>query len=99
VLRRDILPRAAPDLSRSGHIASLEALTQSEAVRLFVERAATVQTTASAEQITSASPGFSLTQLTRLPSCRSPAPDGIPLAIELAAARIKLLQVAEIAQH
>ena len=83
-----------------GALPPLEALTQSEAVRLFVERAATVQTTASAVQITSASPGFSLTLVNApavLQICQRL--DGIPLAIELAAARVKLLQVAEIAQH
>jgi predicted ATPase/TolA-binding protein len=72
----------------AGALPALETLAQSEAIRLFVERAA------------AASPGFSLT------SANTPAIlqvcqrlDGIPLAIELAAARTKMLQVEEIAQR
>jgi predicted ATPase/DNA-binding SARP family transcriptional activator/Tfp pilus assembly protein PilF len=65
-----------------------EVLGQYEAIRLFIERAAM------------ASLGFTLTPDNApaiLQVCQRL--DGIPLAIELAAARVKLLQVAEIAQH
>ena len=67
---------------------TLEALSHYEAVRLFVERAH------------AAAPGFTLT--------RDNAPavaqvchhlDGIPLALELAAARVKLLRVEQIASR
>ena len=78
-------PLTCPD---SVTLPPLETLTQSEAVRLFVERAAT------------ASPGFTLTPehaSAILQVCQRL--DGIPLAIELAAARVKLLQVEEIAQR
>ena len=72
---------SVPDSSQS----PMEALTKCAAVRLFVERAATVQ------------PGFALTdenavavtQITR-------SLDGIPLAIELAAARINVLSAEQI---
>src|SRR5215216_6020701 len=70
-------PLSLPDPSS---LATLESLTQYGAVRLFVERAKAVK------------PDFSLTQ------ANAPAVteicarlDGLPLAIELAAARIKLL--------
>ncbi|MCW5852774.1 MAG: helix-turn-helix domain-containing protein [Anaerolineae bacterium] len=63
-----------------------ERLAQSEAIRLFVARAAAVQ------------PGFVATS-ENLPSiahiCRTL--DGIPLALELAAARVRSLPVAQIA--
>jgi non-specific serine/threonine protein kinase len=67
---------------------SLATLAGSEAVRLFVERAAAVQTgfrlaTANAAAVTEI--------------CRRL--DGIPLAIELAAARVSALTPAQIAQH
>jgi len=65
---------------------SLEALGQFEAVRLFVARA----------QLTL--PSFALTQQNMLAVaqvCRRL--DGIPLALELAAARVKLLRVEQIA--
>jgi predicted ATPase/DNA-binding SARP family transcriptional activator len=71
-----------------GVLPPLETLAQSEAVRLFVERAATV------------SSGFALTPVNApaiLQICQRL--DGIPLAIELAAARTRLLQVDEIAQR
>jgi predicted ATPase/class 3 adenylate cyclase len=70
-------PLGLPDVS---HLPPLGALSQYEAVRLFIERAAAVK------------PGFLVTNenapavaeiTTRL--------DGLPLAIELAAARVKLL--------
>ncbi|HTP07779.1 MAG TPA: tetratricopeptide repeat protein, partial [Anaerolineae bacterium] len=63
-----------------------EVLMQSEAVRLFVERAADVQ------------PGFELTESTApaiAQICRRL--DGVALAIELAAARAKVLKVEQIA--
>lgn len=67
-------------IPRSSAEASLEALTQYDSVRLFIARARAVK------------PGFSVTSST------APAVaeichrlDGLPLAIELAAARIKLL--------
>lgn len=66
--------------------ASLEELAQSEAVRLFVERAAAVQ------------PAFDLTMANApvvADICRNL--DGIPLAIELAAARTKVLTAEQIA--
>jgi len=66
------------------HLPSLERLTQSEAVRLFAERAQAVH------------PDFTLTEET------TPAVaeicgrlDGLPLAIELAAARIRMLTLQE----
>src|SRR3989440_1692301 len=70
-------PLAVPDLSRSS---TDEDLTQVATVRLFVERARAIQ------------PGFQLTPV----NVRAIAEicallDGLPLAIELAAARIKLL--------
>ncbi|HEX2325773.1 MAG TPA: protein kinase, partial [Chloroflexota bacterium] len=63
----------------------LEKLAQSEAVRLFVERAASV------------SPGFVLTERNGgavAEVCRRL--DGLPLAIELAAARVRTLSVEQI---
>ncbi|HXL84882.1 MAG TPA: adenylate/guanylate cyclase domain-containing protein, partial [Casimicrobiaceae bacterium] len=65
---------------------TLEALTQFEAVRLFVERARAVQ------------PEFQVTQTnakTVADICQRL--DGIPLAIELASARVRALSVEEIA--
>ena len=74
---------AAPDPRQRPPFA---ALTQFEAVRLFVERAG------------AAMPGFALTP-DNAPAvvqvCRQL--DGIPLALELAAARLKLMRVEEIA--
>ena len=78
-------PLTTPNL---GQLPSLEELAHYEAVRLFAERAQII------------SPGFTLTPA-NLPAvvliCQRL--DGIPLAIELAAARVKLLQVEEIAKH
>ncbi|MDE3089072.1 MAG: protein kinase [Chloroflexota bacterium] len=68
------------------HLPPPEQLTQYDAVHLFVDRAASV------------SPDFSLTEHNALPVaqiCRRL--DGIPLAIELAAARVKGLSVDQIA--
>lgn len=64
----------------------LETLAQSEAVRLFIERAQT------------ASPGFTLTETNAAPILEiCQRLDGIPLAIELAAARLRVLSVGQIA--
>ena len=66
--------------------AGRDTLVQSEAVRLFVDRAAAAQ------------PGFELTEANALAVaqvCRRL--DGVALAIELAAARVKLLKVEQIA--
>ncbi len=68
------------------HVPSLERLTDYEAVRLFVERAAASQ------------PRFVVTNRTAasvVQVCHRL--DGIPLAIELAAARVKVLTVEQIA--
>jgi predicted ATPase/DNA-binding XRE family transcriptional regulator len=71
-----------PDASQRD---SIETLNRSEAARLFVERASTVL------------PGFALTN-DNAPAvaeiCRQL--DGIPLAIELAAARVRVLRVEQI---
>jgi predicted ATPase/DNA-binding SARP family transcriptional activator len=78
-------PLAVPNPQRRY---SLEELGQCEAVRLFVERAA------------AALPSFTLTQINAAAvaqSCRRL--DGIPLAIELAAARVKILSVAQLAER
>jgi len=83
---------AVPTLSMpppgSRHLPPLETLTQYEAVRLFIERAEAVY------------PGFTVT------NSNAPAVahichrlDGIPLAIELAAARVKTLTVDQIASR
>src|SRR5215213_10113162 len=70
-------PLSLPDPSS---LATLESLTQYGAVRLFVERAKAVK------------PDFSLTQANAPAVAEICARlDGLPLAIELAAARIKLL--------
>jgi predicted ATPase/DNA-binding SARP family transcriptional activator len=72
-----------PDL---GQRTSLELLAHCEAVRLFIERA------------TSALPAFTLTEANApaiIQICQRL--DGIPLALELAAARIKVLSVEQIA--
>ncbi len=84
------VPYRVPPLTLPETAESLpvEMLGQYEAIWLFVERAATV------------SPGFSLTPASApaiLQVCQRL--DGIPLAIELAAARVKLLQVHEISQR
>ena len=78
-------PMTFPDPQR---LPPLEHLNQYEAVHLFVDRARSI------------SPGFSITQ----ENARDVASickrlDGIPLAIELAAARVKILTVRQIASH
>jgi predicted ATPase len=82
------VPWTVPSLSVAGPADSEDpvSLMQWEAVRLFVERAAAVQ------------PGFALTPdlapwIAQI--CRRL--DGIPLAIELAAARVRVLTVGQIA--
>lgn len=68
-----------------GHLPPLEALTQYEGVRLFVDRA------------TLGKPDFKVTGGNALQVARiSHRLDGIPLAIELAAARVKVLTVEQI---
>ena len=75
-------PLKLPDQER---LPDLDALGRSEAVRLFVERAAAVQ------------PGFALTE-ENAPAVAAICArlDGLPLAIELAANRIKILTPAQI---
>jgi predicted ATPase len=78
-----VLPLASPD---PRHLPPIEALAQFEAVRLFVDRAASVK------------PGFALTDQNAAAIAQICARlDGIPLAIELAAARAKMLTVEQIA--
>ena len=76
-------PLSAPD---SRQPTPLDALAHYEAVRLFVDRARRVL------------PGFDLTD-TNAPAVAQVCHelDGLPLAIEMAAARVKLLQVEQIA--
>lgn len=75
-------PLRMPDLHR---LPSLEALTQYESVALFIERAGAVR------------PGFAVTN-ENAPAVAEICSrlDGLPLAIELAAARIKLLSPQQI---
>lgn len=76
-------PLATPDPK---HLPSIEALAHYEAVRLFVDRAANVK------------PGFALTDHNAAAIAQVCARlDGIPLAIELAAARVKMLSADQIA--
>jgi predicted ATPase/DNA-binding SARP family transcriptional activator len=80
------LPSAAHDDPASS--LSRREILRSEAVQLFIDRAAAV------------SPGFSLTEenasaLTQI--CRRL--DGIPLALELAAARVRVLTVGQLAER
>lgn len=73
-------------LPEAGEVASPDTLKQSDAIHLFVERAKAVL------------PGFNLTEENAAAVaqvCRRL--DGIPLAIELAAARVKLLRAEQIA--
>jgi predicted ATPase/class 3 adenylate cyclase len=76
---------SVPDARR---LPPLETLEQSEAVRLFVARAAAVV------------PGFALTERNAAPIVQiCQRLDGIPLAIELAASRAKVLSVEQIASR
>jgi predicted ATPase/DNA-binding SARP family transcriptional activator len=78
-------PLALPEAAQS---LPFDELAQYEAIQLFVDRAATAST------------GFTLTPANAsaiLQVCQRL--DGIPLAIELAAARVRMLQVDEIAQR
>lgn len=81
-------PLAVPDLSSSpldGHGFSLDLFSGFEAVRLFVERVQTVQSS------------FTLTQDNGIGVARiCQRLDGIPLAIELAAARLKTLSIEQV---
>jgi predicted ATPase/transcriptional regulator with XRE-family HTH domain len=81
-------PFYVPSLSMptSSQLPSIETLTQFEAVHLFVDRAATVM------------PDFALTD-ENAPAIAQICQrlDGIPLALELAAARVKVLSVEQIA--
>jgi predicted ATPase/class 3 adenylate cyclase len=80
-----VTPLLSPDPS---HLPSLENLVQYEAVRLFLERAA------------SSMPGFTIGHSNALPIAQvCHQLDGIPLAIELAAARVKTLSVEQIARR
>jgi len=81
-----IWPVPSLDVPDAYHLPPFEGLVQYESVHLFVERAESVQ------------PAFLLTQenaLTVTQICRRL--DGIPLAIELAAARVKILSLEQIA--
>jgi predicted ATPase/class 3 adenylate cyclase len=70
------------------HLPPLERLTDYEGVRLLVERASAVK------------PGFKLTDANAAAAVQiCHRLDGIPLAIELAAARLKVLSPREIAEH
>jgi len=83
-----ILPLPVPELPSTQTEASLSALQLNESVQLFLERAAAVQ------------PGLVLNRQNRsavVQICRQL--DGIPLAIELAAARLRLLTPQQIADR
>jgi predicted ATPase/class 3 adenylate cyclase/tetratricopeptide (TPR) repeat protein len=80
-----IPPLSMPDPRR---LPPLERFTEYEAIRLFVDRAAAVK------------PGFLLTEGTMAAVAQiCQRLDGIPLAIELAAARVRSLSVHQIAAH
>lgn len=79
---------AVPSLMLPDDHDSFDAITQSEAVQLFIERARSV------------APGFMLTQATAAATatiCRRL--DGLPLAIELAASRVRMLSPDAIAER
>ncbi len=75
-------------LPKPEHLGRIEELGRSEAVRLFVERAASILPTFVLNQ-QNAAPVMALCQHL----------DGIPLAIELAAARVKILTVEQITER
>ncbi len=80
------IPYLVPTLTTPNPHATLETLPHYEAVRLFVERAQT------------ALPGFALTKDNASAIAKvCHQLDGIPLALELAAARVKTLRVEQIA--
>jgi predicted ATPase/DNA-binding CsgD family transcriptional regulator len=77
-----------PPLGVPGADADLDAILDAEAVRLFAERAAAVK------------PGFAVTeQNAAAVSAVCRRLDGVPLAIELAAARVPAMTPAELAQR
>lgn len=82
-------PLSAPEMGEIGHPGApvpLDRLAANESVRLFVERAA------------AARPGFALHEGNAQAIAEVCARlDGLPLAIELAAARVRVLSVAQIA--
>ena len=89
-LTLSVPPLSLPKLDKlpSGGAALLKALSASEAVRLFVERAAFHR------------PGFALTPANaRTVAQLCQQLEGIPLAIELAAARVSVLSVEQIGQR
>jgi predicted ATPase/class 3 adenylate cyclase len=84
------VPYRVPSLSlpHTQGLSSLELVSQSEAARLFVDRAKTVL------------PGFAVSAENAPAIIQICARlDGIPLAIELAAARVKILNVEQIAER
>jgi predicted ATPase/class 3 adenylate cyclase len=84
------VPIRVPSLSipNTHQIPPIEKLIQYESVRLFVERAELIQ------------PDFTLTQLNALPVAQiCHRLDGIPLAIELAVARVKMMRVEQVAER
>ncbi len=84
----NIYPVPSLGMPESNHPISLDALREYEAVRLFIERAVASQ------------PGFEATRqnaATLIDICHRV--DGIPLAIELAAARVRALSVEKIAER
>jgi predicted ATPase len=81
----DVPPLSLPDPRRGSSVGSLP---EYEAVRLFVERAGAVR------------PGFSIAKENALAVAQiCYRLDGIPLALELAAARAKVLSVVQISQR
>jgi len=79
-------PFRCPSLSFPSGQSSMEDLVQYESARLFIERAQTI------------SPSFALTEANvQLVARICQRLDGIPLAIELAAARIRMLSIEQIA--
>jgi predicted ATPase/DNA-binding CsgD family transcriptional regulator len=82
---RPVPPLSLPDLRR---LPDIESLPQYEAARLFIERAAAVK------------PAFALTE-ENVPSVAQVCYrlDGIPLALELAAARTRVLSVEQISER